>query len=1078
MVVPQPKESKTDPDDKKTTNPTSTFVFQPPSQDLFYSAFPNDDLKPIESTFKPKTPAHESLFSSSFPSEKGSLSLSPLTGGLNSNHFSFHPGPLVSSKPSSSKQKNSSSSTNCAQPVPSIKRFSFGHTRSGTFGTASATTSIFSKPSEEDSSSVTTPQVVTRSHSNEDDYQTSGNHNPKPTGSSNNSRSAKEITKTSSRSSTFGTPSTASYLTLSAAKEEQEKPSNRPDQTSNVAVTTTTSLSPHEGKGKTPSAASNLSNNGTVPPKFDWAQPVGYSDYKFGTTSPRSSKHKKTTTPGAPATAAFTDYFFQATTVMGSSNSTRPVTPAVTSRNSSVARDSLSPLSTPQRLARPVDPQSTHASPAHPGQMCSCPAPGCTKKFPSSKRLEQHQKDAGHHGLQAALTQSSAPAPALAPAPAPAVAPVPGPSPVSTPATTPGLTPSEPAPPANSTAAKENNVSSKTLEDDDPADPFEELLNDDVSDEDRIREHLRLLDHRPELDELNEIQTTPLFTESVRKYALAVAASSSSSGADNIAPPTEEDASFSKPFSQYGLLAGDISIANPSQKSKDPRLFWNIAAPSSFFICGSQGSGKSHTLSCLLENAMAPCRANVLPRPLTGIVFHYDTFISDTGGSPCEVAWLSSNPAIKVRVLVPPTNFHNLRKLYARFPHVTVEELRLEESDLNTKRMLDLMAVKASSGSGAMPLYLHVVQRIIRDLRVQQQLTGRPFNYQKFKVAMSKEDLTDMQLAPLKQRLDTLESFMVEGQTKSFDMFEAAKAFRDYRAKEGTDPKNWDPLKMGSKFFTPGSGIKTKGTNWTPRNGHLTIVDLSCPCVTAEMACSLFNICLSLFVEQSSKKVGRVIALDEAHKYMNESAECATLTESLLATIRLQRHLGARVLISTQEPTISPKLLDLCSVTVVHRFTSPDWLAALKRHLAGVSAGGRVLRKVQEAMYNNHVNTSSDFGFDLLGGGEINYDDVVKQKLWQQAEEEEEIEGINAVQLGEGDPSVELFSRIVGLRVGEALMFAPTAIIGVKKGAGVGGSGGGSVEVLNNVKRLAHGVLKVRIRKRTTADGGRSIMAV
>jgi hypothetical protein len=163
------------------------------------------------------------------------------------------------------------------------------------------------------------------------------------------------------------------------------------------------------------------------------------------------------------------------------------------------------------------------------------------------------------------------------------------------------------------------------------------------SDEDSLlNSHLGLLQRRPELDELNEIKSTPIFTEAVRRYAVSLA-----------------DTAKEKPFSQYGLLAGDITGGTSS--GSDPRIFWNIAAPSSFFICGSQGSGKSHTLSCLLENALAPCKANVLPRPLTGIVFHYDTFISDSAGSPCEVAWLSSNPDIKVRVLCPPTNIGTMR---------------------------------------------------------------------------------------------------------------------------------------------------------------------------------------------------------------------------------------------------------------------------------------------------------------------------------------------------------------------------------------------------------------------------------
>ncbi|EDN93102.1 hypothetical protein SS1G_08967 [Sclerotinia sclerotiorum 1980 UF-70] len=68
--------------------------------------------------------------------------------------------------------------------------------------------------------------------------------------------------------------------------------------------------------------------------------------------------------------------------------------------------------------------------------------------------------------------------------------------------------------------------------------------------------------------------------------------------------------------------------------------------------------------------------------------------------------------------------------------------------------------------------------------------------------------------------------------------------------------------------------------------GRLTIVDLLYPCITSEGACSLFNICLSIFLEQSLN-VGRVIVLDEAHKYMNTSAEASTLTNTLLSIVRL-----------------------------------------------------------------------------------------------------------------------------------------------------------------------------------------------
>lgn len=142
-------------------------------------------------------------------------------------------------------------------------------------------------------------------------------------------------------------------------------------------------------------------------------------------------------------------------------------------------------------------------------------------------------------------------------------------------------------------------------------------------------------------DAVGDIGTVPMFTEAVRQHAVAI---------------HKEKAKSKKevPFKQYGLLAGDVTGSEAG--GNDPRIFYNVGAPSSTFICGSQGSGKSHTLSCLLESCLLDSAANSLKKPLTGIVFHYDTFVSDTGGSPCEAAYLSSNKNVEVRVLCAPTN--------------------------------------------------------------------------------------------------------------------------------------------------------------------------------------------------------------------------------------------------------------------------------------------------------------------------------------------------------------------------------------------------------------------------------------
>ncbi len=120
------------------------------------------------------------------------------------------------------------------------------------------------------------------------------------------------------------------------------------------------------------------------------------------------------------------------------------------------------------------------------------------------------------------------------------------------------------------------------------------------------------------------------------------------------------------PINQYGLLARVMQmtsqeITHDSKRISESRLFFNTSVPSSTFICGSQGSGKSYTLSCLLENCLARSEATVLPHPLTSLLFHYDEFISDHGGSPCEAAFLASVPGVKVRILCSPTNIATIK---------------------------------------------------------------------------------------------------------------------------------------------------------------------------------------------------------------------------------------------------------------------------------------------------------------------------------------------------------------------------------------------------------------------------------
>lgn len=137
-------------------------------------------------------------------------------------------------------------------------------------------------------------------------------------------------------------------------------------------------------------------------------------------------------------------------------------------------------------------------------------------------------------------------------------------------------------------------------------------------------------------------------------------------------------------------------------------------------------------------------------------------------------------------------------------------------------------------------------------------------------------------------------------------------------------------------------------------------------------------------------------------------------TEELLQVIRQQRHLATRVVIATQEPTIAPSLLELCTFTIVHRFTSPGWLKTLREHLAGAS--------------------------DLAVEGEDRQDSKGRQSKMTQ-----------------------LFKIIVSLEAGEGLLFCPTALVSLDRGI--------------KAKKLGMEYAKIHVRKRLTIDGGKSLMA-
>jgi hypothetical protein len=378
-----------------------------------------------------------------------------------------------------------------------------------------------------------------------------------------------------------------------------------------------------------------------------------------------------------------------------------------------------------------------------------------------------------------------------------------------------------------------------------------------------------------------------------------------------------------------------------------------------------------------------------LQKPLSALVFNFSEYTSRSNFRPSEVAFLASPhqqrlgnlKAKKVNVLVSPSNYLSLKTLYSQIPGVTVQPFKLRPKDLNISTMLTLMSV---DNTHAAPLYMGTVTKVLREMAAE---SATSFDYLEFRRRLDKAGLERKQLEFLNQRLDLLDSFL---------------------------------------------DLENKTTSPEFKAGEITIIDLSCPFLDAGTACVLFRIGMGMYLESDST-LGKLIVVDEAHKvrpfsrsplpsprnrietnsskYMTETPAAKALTESLLSVIRQQRHYGARVLIATQEPTISPRLMDLCSMTVIHRFSSPEWLSVLRKHVP------------------------------------IPEDEKTKEED------------------GEGT----LFNKILTLKTGEALVFAPSAVMATSCGEGERGA---------DWRTAADQLMGVRMRKRVTWDGGRSIVCV
>ncbi|RYO78284.1 hypothetical protein DL762_008766 [Monosporascus cannonballus] len=146
-----------------------------------------------------------------------------------------------------------------------------------------------------------------------------------------------------------------------------------------------------------------------------------------------------------------------------------------------------------------------------------------------------------------------------------------------------------------------------------------------------------------------DFSNAPIFTAAVDKFV------------HSALPPGEQTSEL---VPQYGLIGSRVGLGGTTASREDGLVIGNVNVPWSAFICGSQGAGKSHTLCCLLENALVTNNdAGARPPPLAGMVMHYDSYSSHNTTQVCEAAYLCSS-CTPVTVLVSPSNIWAMKRFW------------------------------------------------------------------------------------------------------------------------------------------------------------------------------------------------------------------------------------------------------------------------------------------------------------------------------------------------------------------------------------------------------------------------------
>ncbi len=332
---------------------------------------------------------------------------------------------------------------------------------------------------------------------------------------------------------------------------------------------------------------------------------------------------------------------------------------------------------------------------------------------------------------------------------------------------------------------------------------------------------------------------------------------------------------------QYGILG----------RSGSQPVAIDLNGCNTISLFGVQGFGKSYTLGVIAEMASARnAGVNLLPSPLATVIFHFhksDSYEPEyvTAVHPnrksSEVERLLAEYGAAPRgledvVLLAPEA--KVEKRRSEYPGVKVEPIKFSSSELGAESWKFLMGAVGNSS-----LYVRQIVDIM-------QSYGSELTLQDLEKEIAESDFSksDLRFANIRLRL--------------------ARRFVD------------DSVRLRDLL----------------KPGRTLIVDMRDEWMEKDQALGLFLVIMNTLAQAEHNGVlfNKLMVFDEAHKYISESG----LIGEVVAMIREMRHWATSVVIASQDPLSVPRaILELTSVLILHRMTSPQWLKHLRTAIVSLN---------------------------------------------------------------------------------------------------------------------------------------------